>query len=77
MAATVAGQDLIADFKIGIDHLAITDLAGNPATTADIGTMVAGATANTSGAAVLHLSAVHDVTLQGISVSQLSTTMFG
>jgi len=77
LTATVAGQDLIADFKIGIDHLAITDFAGNPATAAEIGAMVAGATANTSGAAVLHLSAIHDVTLQGITVSQLSTTMFG
>lgn len=77
LAATDKAHDLIADFKVGIDHLAVTDLAGNRATSAEINAMIAGATTNASGAAVLHLSASHDVTLQGIATGQLGTTLFG
>ena len=76
LAATDAAHDLIADFKIGIDHLAVTDLAGNPATAAEISAMIAGATTNASGAAVLHLSASHDVTMQGIATGQLTPALF-
>ena len=76
LAATDSAHDLIADFKIGIDHLAVTDLAGNPATAAEISAMIAGATTNASGAAVLHLSASHDVTMQGIATGQLTPALF-
>jgi RTX calcium-binding nonapeptide repeat (4 copies) len=75
LAAMDSAHDLIADFKVGIDHLAVTDLAGKAATAAEINAMIAGTT-NASGSAVLHLSGVHDVTLQGISVGQVTTTLF-
>ncbi len=76
LAATDSAHDLIADFKVGIDHLAVTDLAGNAATASEINAMIAGTTVNASGSALLHLSGFHDVTLQGISASQVTTGLF-
>jgi Ca2+-binding RTX toxin-like protein len=77
LAAADAAQDVIADFKIGTDHLMVTDLAGKAASGSEIAAMISGATTDGSGSAVLHLSPVHDVTLQGIGTSQLSASMFG
>ncbi len=76
LAGTDSAQDLIADFKVGIDHLAVTDPASNPATAAEISALIAGTTVNTSGGAVIHLFGAHDVTLQGISVGQVTTALF-
>ena len=77
LAAADSASDLIANFKVGIDHLVVTDLAGHPATALEIHAIVAGATTNASGAAVLHLSATHDVTLQNIVAGQLTSSLFG
>jgi Ca2+-binding RTX toxin-like protein len=77
LAASDAAQDLIADFKPAIDRMVVTDPTGVHASATEIGSYIAGATADSSGAAVLHLSANHDVTLQGIAVGQLSASLFG
>ena len=77
LAAADSASDLIANFKVGIDHLVVTDLAGHPATAPEISAIIAGATTNASGAAVLHLSATHDVTLQNIVAGQLTSSLFG
>ena len=76
LAASDAAQDLIADFKPVIDRLVVTDPTGVHASATEIGSYIAGATGDSSGAAVLHLSANHDVTLQGIALGQLSASLF-
>ena len=77
LAASDAAQDLIADFKPGIDRMVVSGPTDVHASATEISSYVAGATADSSGAAVLHLSANHDVTLQGIAVGQLSASLFG
>jgi hypothetical protein len=66
-------NDIVAGFRIGTDHLQV---AGEAPGSAALNTVIAGATADASGNAVLHLSAAHAVTLQGIGTSQLATGLF-
>jgi hypothetical protein len=71
--ADVAG-DIIAGFKPGVDHLQIAGAASGSSAAQGF---LAGAVADASGNAMLHLSANHTVTLQGIGVSQLNMSIFG
>ncbi len=69
-------QDLLSGFRVGQDHLHVTDPTGVVLSgAADLG-LLAGATSDTHGNAVLHLSATHDVTLSGVAVSNLSAGLF-
>ena len=70
-------QDIIADFKVGIDHLHVIGAAGTPDTAAQILALIKGATQDAAGDAVLHLSGNHEVTLHGIGVPSLSAGLFG
>jgi hypothetical protein len=71
-----AATDTVADFRPGTDHLAIVDASGQPLATADIQALIAGATADAAGNAVLHLSPTHSITLAGITAGQLSADLF-
>lgn len=73
LSPTDVGHDIIAGFKPGTDNLHI---AGEAPGSAALASLLAGATQDAGGNAVLHLSASHSVTLQGISASQLTTTLF-
>jgi hypothetical protein len=69
-------QDLLSGLRLGQDRLHVTDATGVVlSSTADSG-LIAGATSDTHGNAVLHLSATHDVTLAGVGVSNLSASLF-
>ena len=70
-------RDIIGDFKVGIDHLHVIGAGGTADTSAQILALLAGATQDGAGDAVLHLSANHEVTLQGIGVHTLSAGLFG
>ena len=66
-----SGHDTIAGFKIGVDQLDITaNLNSNGITTA--AELLAGATTDTAGDTVLHLSANDDIVLLGIAPSSLT-----
>lgn len=69
-------QDLLSGLRIGQDHLHVTDAAGVVLSSAANQALVAGATSDGHGNAVLHLSANHDVTLSGVAVSNLSAGLF-
>jgi len=60
------GKDIIADFEVGIDHIHIPGLSGSEAES-----ILAIATTDADGNAVLHLSAEDSITLQGLDVTQL------
>ena len=62
-----AAQDIIADFKVGIDHLHIVGATGTPDTATQLLALLTGITKDSAGDAVLHLSANHEVTLQGVA----------
>jgi hypothetical protein len=70
-------RDIIGDFKVGIDHLHVIAAGGTADTSAQILALLGGATQDGAGDAVLHLSADHEVTLQGIGVHTLSAGLFG
>ena len=70
---TDVASDLIAGFKLGVDHL---EVYGAPPGSGASQAYLAGATSDASGDAVLHLSAGHNVTLQGITVAQLGSFLF-
>jgi SdrD B-like protein/hemolysin type calcium-binding protein len=76
LAETVSATDTIADFKQGTDLLAITDTSGQLLSASEIQTLIAGATTDTAGDAVLHLSPTHSTTLDGISLASLTSSMF-
>jgi Ca2+-binding RTX toxin-like protein len=70
--ATTAAHDTVVAFRPGFDTLEIS--AGGSAMTAlDV---IAHATPDAAGDAVLHLSANHDVTLQNIHVDALDSHWF-
>jgi hypothetical protein len=69
-------QDLLSGLRIGQDHLHVTDAAGVVLSAAATQALIAGATSDTQGNAVLHLSAAHDVTLSGVAVSGVSAGLF-
>jgi hypothetical protein len=69
-------QDIIAGFKIGTDLLHITQGTGAVLNTTQDMSLIQGATQDSSGSAVLHLSATHDVTLSGIAANQVTRAMF-
>ena len=60
------GKDIIADFELGVDHIHISGLSG-----AEAQSILANATADADGNAVLHLGAEDSITLQGVDVAQL------
>jgi hypothetical protein len=66
-------NDIIAGFRIGTDHLHV---AGDAPGSAALATIIAGASADAAGNAVLHLAATHSVTLQGVAVSQVNNALF-
>ena len=65
--AADTAHDSVAKFQAGVDTLDIHGLAANLM----VADLVRTATANSAGDAVLHLSAQHDVTLEGIHVNEL------
>lgn len=65
------GRDTVADFTAGVDRLAIGGLGS-----ADLQALIAGASADPNGDAVLHLSADDDITLLGISSNSLEASWF-
>ncbi len=69
-------QDLLSGLRIGQDHLHVTDAAGVVLSSAAASGLIAGATSDSQGNAVLHLSATHDVTLSGVAVASLSAGLF-
>jgi Ca2+-binding RTX toxin-like protein len=66
--------DIIADFKLGTDHLVV---AGDGPSSAFVGSLLKTVVQDSSGNAVLHLSSSHSVTLLGIGESQVTTSIFG
>jgi len=69
-------QDLLSGFRVGQDRLHVTDAKGVVLSgVADAG-LIAAATSDTQGNAVLHLTATHEVTLAGVGVSNLSASLF-
>ncbi len=66
-------NDTISGFRIGTDHLQI---AGDAPGSATLSALIAGATPTSSGGSMLQLNNAHDVTLLGITTSQLSQSMF-
>ena len=70
-------KDIIAGFKIGTDLLKITQGTGAAFDASQDMSLIRAATSDSSGSAVLHLSATHTVTLSGIATSQLTQPMFG
>jgi Ca2+-binding RTX toxin-like protein len=74
LSPTDIATDIIADFKLGVDHLVI---AGNGPASAFVGNLLQTMTQDSSGNAVLHLSASHSVTLQGIGEASVTTSIFG
>jgi hypothetical protein len=73
LSASDAAIDIIAEFKVGKDHLAI---AGAGPASALVTTILQTMTTDSAGDAVLHLSGSHTVTLQGIGQSQVTTAIF-
>ena len=73
LATTDIGADIIAGFRIGTDHL---EVIGEAPSSAAIVSLIAGATQDAGGDAILHLSAAHSVTLQGISTARLAPSLF-
>jgi hypothetical protein len=69
-------QDLLSGLRLGQDRLHVTDAGGVVLSSAADSGLIAGATSDTHGNAVLHLTATHDVTLAGVGVSNLSASLF-
>ncbi|MBN9563184.1 MAG: right-handed parallel beta-helix repeat-containing protein [Alphaproteobacteria bacterium] len=69
-------QDLLSGVRIGQDHLHITNAAGVVLSAAATQALIAGATSDAQGNAVLHLSPTHDVTLSGVAVAKVSAGLF-
>jgi hypothetical protein len=73
LTPTDIAHDILAGFRIGTDHMQVAGAA--PGTTA-LAQIIAGATTDSSGSAVMHLSASHDVVLQGINSNSLTSALF-
>ncbi|HQU02907.1 MAG TPA: hypothetical protein PLI12_10695, partial [Acetobacteraceae bacterium] len=73
---SLSGADEISGFVAGSDHLVITDANFTALTSAAIAALIAGATEDASGNAVLHLSPTETVTLDGVAVTALTSNMF-
>jgi hypothetical protein len=69
-------QDLLSGFRVGQDHFRVTGAGGSVYSSAQDKALIAGATSDAHGSAVLHLAANHAVTLGGVSTASLSTTIF-
>ena len=65
-------HDQVVGFKPGIDSIEVA--AGSSGLTAN--SLIASATADANGNAVLHLSSQHDVTLAGIHLNQIAASWF-
>jgi hypothetical protein len=66
-------NDIIAGFRIGTD---IMTVAGEAPASVALAALIAGATQDTGGNAVLHLSGSHQVPLQGVAVAQVTGAIF-
>jgi hypothetical protein len=73
LSVSDAAIDIIADFKVGTGHLMI---AGAGPSSTLVATILQTMTEDGSEDTILHLSASHAVTLQGISESQVTTAIF-
>ena len=71
LAPTDIATDMIAGFKLGTDHITVTG-----ETPASLAAIIASATADSSGNAVLHISTNHTATLLGIQTNQINTSLF-
>jgi Ca2+-binding RTX toxin-like protein len=71
--ATGPAHDVVSQFKPGTDVLEVHEIAGRNITAAQL---IATATQDTAGDAVLHLDASHDITLLGVAASQLQQGWF-
>lgn len=69
-------RDLLSGMRVGQDHLHVTGANGMTISDSAEQSLIAGATSDTHGNAVLHLSPSHNVTLSGVTPSNLSTGMF-
>jgi Ca2+-binding RTX toxin-like protein len=72
-----AAKDIISGFRLGQDHLHVTNPTGVALAGPGVAALIGGATSDAAGNAVLHLSEHHDVTLSGIGVAKLGSGMFG
>ena len=72
-----SGNDTIAGFQVGRDQLDLVAANNVALTTAQIQALIAGATTDSAGNVVLTLSSTHTVTIDGVSLAQLSTSLFG
>jgi hypothetical protein len=68
-----SSHDTISGFDPATDHVVVTQSAGSSLTAA---TLVSTATTDSAGEAVIHLSSSHDLTLHGITPSQLHADWF-
>ena len=73
LSATDTGNDLIAGFKLGTDHLSI---AGDAPGSAALAALLKGVTQDSNGNTVLHLSAGSNVTLAGITPIHVVPALF-
>ncbi|MGH9435094.1 MAG: hypothetical protein ACRD06_03740 [Terriglobia bacterium] len=70
-------QNTLNGFRPGIDHIDITAASGGLLNTEALEAMLSRATTDASGNAVLALSANNTLTLNGVSLSELSMGIFG
>ena len=73
LSASDTASDLIAGFKLGVDHLQI---AGAGPASPFVAQLLQSMTQDAAGDAVLHLSGGHDVTLQGIGMTEVTMGLF-
>jgi hypothetical protein len=74
LSAADIGNDIIAGFRIGLDRLSVAGIGSSGP--ASLSGLIAGATQNAGGSVVLHLSASHEVTLDGVGLAQMSGSLF-
>lgn len=72
-----AAKGIISGFRLGQDHLHVTEPTGAALAGSGVAALIGGATSDAGDKAVLHLSEHHDVTLSGIGIAKLGGGMFG
>ncbi len=74
--SAVQATDTIDGFNLSNDHIDIVGSSGQALEPEQISAIIAGATTDAAGNAVLSLGSGHVVTLDGIALSQLSPSLF-